>query len=178
MLDDEMPQAPEAAAGTPQVTIDDQIDASLFDNVPKMGDALPAGVYSVRLKQFSDAVADDGAVYFKIQWSVTQEPHVGRVFFDNIPWVSKTDVEQAKAGNPQAQAVLSERLPRSKAVMEAAGFKPSGKFGFKEFMGTNPELKVQVTINERKQKDAKGAWVGTGEMGNKIQKYISLVATR
>lgn len=177
MLDDEMPVAP--GTGTaPVVTIDDTIDASAFDSVPKMGDALPAGVYTVRLKGFSDAIADDGAPYFKIQWSVTQEPHVGRLIFDSIPWVESAGVVAAKAGDPQAQSVLNSRLPRSKAVMAAAGFKPSGSFGFKQFLGTNPEVKVQITVNERKQKNAKGDWVGTGENGNKVVKYISLIAPR
>lgn len=175
LLDDEMPTAPTTV---PVVAIDDTIDASAFDNVPKMGDALPAGVYAVRLKGFSDKIADDGQPYFSIQWSVQQEPHVGRLVFDNIPWVRSSDVVSAKAGDPQAQAILNDRLPRSKAVMSAAEFKPSGSFGFKQFLATNPELKVQVTINERKTKNDKGEWVGTGEQGNKVVKYISLVAAR
>jgi hypothetical protein len=180
-FDDEMPEAPNGAVvAAGAVTIDGGIDASLFDAVPNMGDALPAGVYHVRLKSFSEKVSTDNPPqpYFSIMWAVQQEPHVGRVVFDNVPWVNASDVQLAVAGNPQAQAVLSDRLPRSKQIIKAAEFKPVGKFDFKAFLGSNPELKIQVGVTAKKAQNAAGNWVATDEMKNTISKYISLVAPR
>jgi hypothetical protein len=185
--DDEMPVAPaHDEPSTVAAPIDARIEGDAFDEVPRMGDPVPAGVYHVRVRQASGAWSDDvpPQPYFQVQLAIQQEPHVGRVVFDNIPWVRPEDIRAASKANPnpyeraQAQKVLNDRLPKSKAIMEAAGYKPTGAFSFKEFLDSGPEFKVQVNIRERKERDGKGGWRGTGEQGNKVQKYLSLVSPR
>lgn len=178
-IDDEMPQAPGAESSTGAVTIDGGFDASDLEGVPGLADVIPAGVYHVRLKGFSEKRNDKGP-FFGLQWSVQQEPHVGRVIFENyVPWVDTKTFQSAKAGDPVAKAEIADRLPRLKAIMKAAEFKPVGATDIKEFLGGQPELKIQVSVSERKSKnESTGKYEGTGEMENRVQKYISLVAPR
>jgi hypothetical protein len=176
-LDDELPQAP-ATTGETQVTIDGTFDASVLDDVPKLGDCLPAGTYTVRLKSFQEKANDKGP-FFSLGWSITQEPHAGRMFFDNyVEWCDQATFQSAVAGDPGAKELVRSRLPRIKAIMTAAEYKPTSKTDVKAFFATNPELKVVINIQERKAKDATGKYVGTGEQENRITKYISLVAPR
>jgi len=58
--------------------------------------------------------------------------------------------------------------------MEGAGFTPSGKFNFKEFMATQPEMKLQINVKEKKMKGPDGKWVPSGEFTNKVVKHVSL----
>jgi hypothetical protein len=57
--------------------------------------------------------------------------------------------------------------------MDKASYKPVGKSDFKAFLGTNPELKIQLGVRERKSK-VSGTLVGTGEMNNTPVKYLPL----
>lgn len=185
-IDDEMPQAPGATqtttgatGGSPEVAFDGTFDASDFEGVPGLENVLPAGVYEVRLKSYSQKKNDKGP-FFGLQWAVQQEPLVGRMIFENyVPWVDEATLIAARAGDPVAKGVMSDRLPRIKAIMKAAEYKPVGKTDIVAFLATNPELKVQVTVSERKEKDPNTRqYVGTGEMENRIVKYISKMAPR
>ena len=156
ILQDELPSPPSPAENS---TIEDTLDASLLTDVPKLGEAMPAGTYAFRLDSFKEAwttknsktgedlAKEDQQPYFAVQWKCQQEPHVGRVVFENIPWVRTQDAKDANnfesPRRAEAKKTLNNRLPRAKEIMEAAGFTPSGNFGFKQFLGSNPELKLQ-----------------------------------
>ncbi len=187
LLTDELPSPPEGQA-VPE--IDDVIDASLFGDVPKMGDAIPAGTYAFRLEKYEEGWSstdyktgrtlsdEEKQPYFSLQWKCQQEPHVGRVVFDIVTWVKTSDVKAANdPQNPrrgEARSILNKRLPKAKAIMEAAGFVPTGQFGFKQFLATNPELKLQLKLKEKQDKQPNGTWKGNGDYTNDVQKYLSL----
>jgi len=174
-LTDEIPQAP--AEGADGVQIDAELEASDLQTVHKMGEPIPQGTRHFRLRQFQAAKADDGQPYFMLQWSCQEEPYTGRVVFDNVPWVKKEDVYDANHPGPrqvEARNILDDRLAKANAIMQAAGYKPSGRFNFVEFLGTSPELKIQYNVSERKAKQPDGTYKGTGEMGNRVQRYFSL----
>lgn len=178
-LEDEMPAAPpmagEEGGETQATSVDlyDQVDASLFETVHKMGDALPAGTFPFRLRSYSqlnpkNATTGVEEPYFRLLWSCQKEPNVGRIFADNVPWVDKATIDAAKdPQNPMraaARALINERLARAKAIMEAAQFKPTGQFGFKEFLNNNPEMFIEISNYQGRD----------GNHYNKAKKYISL----
>lgn len=179
-FDDELPQAPTGGEPATGTAFDDTIDSSTFEGVGKIGDAMPKGTYHFRLDSYTQEVTENGP-YFNIRWKCQEEPQVGRLVFDICTWVSAETVKAAAAGDAQAKSTIGTRLARANSIMDAAGFKPQGKFGFKSFLDTNPELKLTIGISERKKKvegktDSKGKQVyeGTGEMGNNVVKYLSL----
>lgn len=179
-FDDELPNAPGTEAGA-AVVIDDEIDSSAFEGVGKLGDVLPKATYHCRLDSFKEQSNENGP-NFSLQWKVQEEPNTGRVVFDTIPWVSVDTIKAAAAGDPAAKSTMAQRLVRANSLMQAAGFKPSGKFGFKSFLSTNPEVKLTLSIGEKKtdsgKTDGKGkkVYVGTGEQVNNVVKYLSLQA--
>lgn len=122
--------------------------------------------------------------YFAMQWKCQEEPLTGRVLFDNVPWVDAKDVVDANNSKSprqsEAKGILGNRLVRANSIMAAAGFKPTGQFGFRQFLDSHPELKIQVSVAEKKDKNpATGKYdVPTGEMQNRIVKYASLTAPR
>lgn len=179
-IDDEMPQAPGTnGAAADAVSINGEFDMAALDGVPNLGDALPAGVYEVRLRSFSEKKNDNGP-FFGLQWSVQQEPHAGRLIFENyVPFCTPEQFAAAVAGDPVAKAAVADRMPRLKSIMKAADYKPVGKTDIKAFLATNPELKIQINVKEKKQKvEATGKYEGTGEMENGVVKYISKQAPR
>lgn len=174
-FEDELPSAPQGSTAA----IDDEIDASAFAGVGKLGDTMPKGTYHFRLDSFEERVNENGP-NFSLQWKCQEEPYTGRVVFDTITWVTKETLAAAAAGDNVAKATIGQRLVRANSLMEAAGFRPMGKFGFKSFLSTNPEVKLTIGIQERKSDtgkvDAKGkkVYAGTGEMGNNVVRYLSL----
>lgn len=190
-LNDEFDDMPPAPGGVPAV-IDAGGDASMFDGVPSMGDPIPIGTYHFRLektttgkskveekpgvgKTYSNGTPIKDQPWFQLFWTCQQEPHTGRSFSDFCPWVDKEARELAKSGDPGAQILLKDRLWKAKAVLEAAGYKPSGQFDIeKDFFSTNPEVKIQLGLQPGKMKDAAGKYVEDGSMRNKAIKYLSL----
>lgn len=176
-FDDELPSAPESGVAT-AIAIDDQIDASAFEGVGKIGDAMPAGTFHFRMKSFTEGFNENGP-YFSLQWACQEEPHTGRIVFDTVTWVKSEDTaaanDKANPRNAEAKAILNNRLMRAKSIMDAAGFKPTGTFGFREFLNSHPEIKMSIRQKEKMDKDEKGAYTKpTGEQQNVISKYISL----
>lgn len=186
-LDDDLPSAPAAEAVVE--TLD--VAGDVYGTVPKMGEAVPAGTYHVRLHSYQKAQYEDGPVY-SLQWRIQEEPHTGRVFFSNCAWPTKEDI--LTANDPElppgvkqaAQKRVVDRLVVAKAIQEAAGIAP-GSMPFEDFLATNPEMRIQISITDKKERvkddlgndvlDQKGQpkWKSTGEKKNKVQKYISLV---
>lgn len=191
--DDEIPSPPapgeHSGAGEAEASFDSNIDASLFGDVPKKGEAIPVGTYKFRLDSYKKMATASGKnigqPYFQLQWKCQEEPYTGRVVFENVPWVSAADVKDANDPTSprrgEAKKTLNNRLPSAKEVMEAADFKPSGKFGFEEFLAGHPEMKLQLKLKEKQSKtgksnaDGSAEYKGTGEMGNEVQKHLSLV---
>jgi hypothetical protein len=182
---DDLPSPPLASQ-----PIDDTLDPTLLTDVPKMGEAIPVGTYAFRLDSFTEnwttkdyktnqeLAPEEQQPYYALQWKCQQEPHVGRVVFENVPWVRREDTKAAS--NPSdprradARKILNNRLPRAKEIMEAAGFTPSAGMSFKQFLQTNPEIKLQLKLKERQSKGQDGKWHGTGDWQNEVQKHISL----
>lgn len=181
---DELPQPPTGGGpnGSPAVDVnfDGSVDSSVFGDVPQLNDPVPQGVYHIRLKTYTKKLDGDSQPYYNCQLSVQEEPHVGRILFDTIWWVSKeTFAAAANKDAPnrdEARAFINKRLPRAKAIMKAAGYSPSGVFDFeKDFLATNPEFKVRATVVERKDKDSAGKYtIPTGVMQNNVADYLPL----
>lgn len=187
LMSDELPSPPQGEVRA----IEDEIDAAAFTDVPKMGEAIPVGTYHFRLEKFEERWKDkddkgneipeaERNPYFALQWKCQQEPYTGRVVFDNVPWVRQKDVQDAASQDSprraEARKLLNNRLPKAKEIMEAAGFLDAGrgKFNFKAFLGTNPEMKLQLKVKERQSKGPDGKYRGNGEWGNEISRHISL----
>lgn len=199
-LDDEMPQAPQgtaqAAGAVPVKDFGGEIETSVYEKVPEMGEPIPVGTYHFRLDRYSTGwnpspkVEDDpygfGAQpYFMIFFVCQQEPETGRVFVDFCPWVSD-EVARMAAGpetDPRtstAQKLVNDRVWKGKAIAEAANYRPpeGGRFNVKTFFATNPELKIQLGQAEKKEKqknpDGTTKYVGTGKQQNKALAYLPL----
>lgn len=189
---DDMPAAPGVPAGT-AVPVDSSGDADMFEGVPTMGEALPIGTYHFRLEKVSSGankVEESAGVaklysngnkisdqpWYMLQWVCQQEPHTGRQFGDFCPWVNKECRDLAKTGDVNAQILLKDRLWKAKAVLEAAGYKPSGAFDIdKDFFSTHPEVKIQLGIQPGKTKDpVSKKYIEDGSTQNKAIKYLSL----
>jgi hypothetical protein len=193
-LDDEMPAAPgpQAAAAVPASEFSGDISTESYEKVPEMGEPLPIGTYHFRSEAFTTGwsaapkpgdkdFAYGSQPYFMIRWMAQQEPHTGRVFMDFAPWVSDSVARAANAGDTEAQKVVNDRIWKLKAIAEAAGYKPpeGGSFNAKIFLQSNPEVKISLGQQERKQKDPKtGQYVGTGQRGNKANAYLPLFGAR
>lgn len=190
LMYDELPSPPPGEASV-KAAIDDAFDASLLADVPKMGEAIPAGTYDFRLDSFTEGWSTkewhkDGTYtdlpkgeeqpYYRLTWRCQQEPYTGRVVWENCPWVKSQDVKDANSDSPrkaEARRIINNRMPRAKEIMTAAGFTPTGKFGFKDFLKTNPEMKLQLRLKARKAKDANGVYQPTNDWDNEVQKHIS-----
>lgn len=184
------PPAPDPLAGHDagsEATFDDSFDAGLLGDVPKRGDPIPIGTYHFRLAEFKKMQTasgkNQGQPYFALQWKCQEAPYEGRVVFENVPWVSVADVRDASdptsPRRSEAKSIINKRMPAAKEIMEAASFKPTGQFGFAEFLASHPEMKLQLKLKERQSKtgtkaDGTPEYKGTGEMGNEVQKHIPL----
>lgn len=173
----ELPSAPEA---TQEASFNTSIDASIFGDVPGLNEPIPAGTKHFRLDKYTKKEVE-GQPRFDVQWKCQEEPNVGRVLFDFVPWVN--DETLKAAGDPsnvyhqEAKAVIRKRLPRAKEIMAAAGFKPSGSFDFEaDFLSTNPEVKIPVTISERKNKDTR-EFLDNGAKNPDFGKYTIATGT-
>ncbi len=183
---DEFDDMPAAPGGEETVAIDGSGDAEMFEGVEKKGELIKPGTYHFRISRilaegasevknenkvalsYDNGEKMDPQPWMMVQLTCQQEPLTGRSFGVFIPWVSAKLREKAKAGDSQAKETLRRRLVEAKAMQEAAGFKPAGAYDFKrDFLGSNPEFKVQVGVRKNKQ---------TGEDQNSAVKYFSLVA--
>jgi hypothetical protein len=183
-FEDELPQAPTGGTQTEVVDFGSEIDASAFDGVGKLGDAIPAGTYHFRLDTQTKGKNKNGP-YYSIQWKCQEEPYVGRIAFDTITWLDQETLGALKAGpsNPgfsNAKSTANSRLVRANSLMEAAGMKPVGNFNFETWLNTHPEVKLTLSLREKKLKDDKSGeyTVPTGEMQNNVSKYVALQAPR
>lgn len=193
LLQDELPSPPHAGAAAVSEPIDDTFDAALLTDVPKMGEAIPAGTYVFRLDSFTEEwsksewfkdgtsrelAPEEREPYYRLLWRCQQEPHTGRVVGENVPWVKASDVKDANNPNSprkaEARKVINNRMPRAKEIMEAAGFTPTGQFGFKDFLKSNPEMRLQLKLKARRAKAPSGKYEPTGDWDNEVQKHISL----
>jgi len=181
---DEMPAAPPASQeGAAAVEFSGEVDASVFDDVHAGGEPLPQGTYHFRLEAYDKRFADPdksgvAQPYYALRWRCQQEPHVGRVYFENVPWVREEDVkiatDQRHPLNRQAKQTLSDRLWKAKDLMDKAGFKPTGRLNFEAFLDTNPEVRIPLTLQEVKEKQPDGSLKGAGRFRNKSNKYLPL----
>lgn len=190
VADDELPSAPIGTGdATTEVVVDGSFDAADLASVPKLGEPIPIGTYHFRCESFSEGENDPSAdkpdearfgkqPYFIPRWVCQQEPHTGRVFGnDFVSWVNQETFAAARSGDKTAQKIIQNRLMAAKDIMEKASYKPTGKSDFKTFLATNPELKIQLSVKERKTYvSAPGGrkLVPTGEMQNNRVKYLPL----
>lgn len=182
-INDELPQPPipqaDGSTESAVANFDATFDPSILADVPKMNDPIPAGTYEFRLDKFTKKLDKDNMPRYDVQWKCQQEPHTGRVAFDFVSWISGEDLAAASnTSNPRCQEardLIRKRLPRVKAIMEAAGYKAVGPTNLDEFFSTQPVVKIQLTVAERKGKDKDGKYtIPSGDMQNNIQNYISL----
>lgn len=183
--DDELPSPPQGGEA-PQIEVDGGFDAADMTAVPKLGEPLPVGTYHFRCESFDQAENDADPTkpdearlgkqpYFQVRWTCQQEPYTGRVFIDFVSWVNQATFAAARSGDKAAQKIIASRLPAAKEIMEKAAFKPVGRSDFKAFLATNPELKIQLGVRERKSRNkANGQLISTGEMVNSRVKYLPL----
>lgn len=185
VFDDEVVALPSPAAGAEAAAVDGGFDASLLEGVGLVGEVIPVGTYAFRLDRFYENFNEPNDEKYKelgaqpgfgLLWICQQEPHTGKTFMDNCPFVNSKTREAAKAGEQVALELVRNRLPRAKSIMQAAGYKPSGKFDFKDFLSSHPEIKIQLKIQEKKMKDPgnPGKYKGTGSMTNAAEKYLPL----
>lgn len=157
-MDDELPLPPSEVGVPEEASFSADFDGGLLGEVPGLSDPIPAGVKHFRLDSYKKTIDKDGQPRFDAQWKCQEEPNVGRVLFDFIGWVDgKTQAvakDPSNLGCKEARALINKRMPRAKEIMAAAGFKPVGNFNFEtDFLATHPEVKIPVTISERKNKD-------------------------
>lgn len=157
-LDDELPLPPTGDGEAPEVQFSTMMDASLLSDVPGLNDPIPAGVKHFRLDTYKKTIDKEKQPRFDIIWKCQEEPNVGRILRDYVGWVSAEMIAAAQdPSNPQCQegrALIRKRLPRVKEIQSAAGFKPSGQYDVEaDFFAQHPEVKIPVTVSERKNKD-------------------------
>lgn len=191
MFEDELPQAPTTTGE--DVNFSTTMDAGLLADVPGMNDPIPAGTKHFRLDRYKKVIDKENQPRFDALWKCQEEPHVGRVMPDYIGWVDDKTI--AAAGDPsnpfcqEARQLIKKRLPKIKAIMKGAGYTPTtGKFDVEaDFLATNPEVKIPVTVVPRKNKDERDTvggmpnpdfgkyTISTGEMQNGIPNaYLSV----
>lgn len=158
-LDDELPSAPTGTSGEAlEVNFSTSFDASLLGDVPGMNDPIPAGTKHFRLDTWKKENDKDSQPRFVFQWKCQEEPNTGRVLRDYVQWVDDATFQAAMdKGNiryQEARDLIRKRLPRAKEIMSAAGYKPVGAFDFElDFLSQHPEVKIVVTVSDRKNKD-------------------------
>lgn len=188
--DSEMPAAPVESAAA--VEVNGEVDASLFDIVPVTGDSMPVGTYHFRLDRYTTGESEPNLKkperdrfgkqpYFMLVWICQQEPHTGRIIPpEYCGWCTPAVFKAAMEGDSTARTMVAERLQTAKDVTAAAGMKIVGNFNFVEFLGTNPECKLQLgladanTDSGKVGADGKKVYVKTGMKTNKVLKHISL----
>lgn len=164
-----------------------EIDESVYAGVPDTAPVLEKGISEFRVESFTEGVAaGTGEPYFNITLTCQSEPNVGRKIFDFIQWVKKEDADDAKnvnsPRNAAARAILKERLWKSRQMMGAAKFKPSGAVRFKDFLSTNPVVRVQHKTKPRQEKTGrtdpktgKDIYEKTSELQAVVDKYLPIV---
>lgn len=190
--DSEMPSAPSSEAAGEVVEIDGSVDGSVFATVHKEGDALPMGTYHFRLSNYTQGWNEFGKddkgktkepelesfgkqPYFMVNWVCQQEPHTGRqIPPEFVGWCTPELFKAATEGNRSAAKYVANRLIQALAILEGAEMKPTGSFNFKDFLGTNPEMKLTLGLGAGKTKDQSGKYVNDGRMVNKVLKHVSL----
>lgn len=185
--DDEMPAAPAVEGSTDvanhTVAIDAEMDSGIVEQAIDLGQPVPIGVYHLRLVKYEvkGTPADDGQgpqPYFSCEFEILNDPKfAGRKLFDNITWVRGIDRKKANMGDPEAQRTCQNRLGKIKQFQQEAGFKPAGTYNVQtDFLDKKPEVKAQVGVKERKQKDSAGKYtISTGQMDNTIIKYLPVM---
>lgn len=185
-FDDEVAAIPSPTpGGEAPAVVDGSFDASLLDGVSLVGEVIPVGTYIFRLDRFYENFNEPNDDKYKelgsqpgfgLLWICQQEPHTGKTFMDNCPFINARTREAAAGGDVTALELVRNRLPRAKSIMKAAGYQPKGKFDFKDFLSSHPEIKIQLKIQEKKMKDpgAPGKYKGTGSMANAAEKYLPL----
>lgn len=197
--DDQLPEAP--VEGAPS-KIDDTVDSAMFEGIGHIGDTIPAGTYVFKLESYTESwwprldnnkqiipgpdttkdaagrdvkcILDPG---FNVRWRGREEPVVGKILFDTVPWVRGEDRAEAAKGNPMARQILQERLVRMNSIIDAAGWKPNGSQGIKAFLDSGPEVKITVNETAKMSKNPRtGKWdvPVVGEKRNGVSKYLSL----
>lgn len=188
VADDEMPLAPAVANGDDTVAnemnISGEMDADIVATGVEGGDPLPPGTYHFKLVSYEKVGKpnDDGQgadPYFAITYECQDPRFPKRKTFDNVTWVRPFDLAGARAGDPAAQEKCKKRLGKIKALQTACGFKPSGKYDvMADFLDKQPEVKIQLSVKERMQKDANNKYtVKTGIMDNNVVKYFPVMRT-
>lgn len=197
-LDDDMPTAP--AGGAPAAvantaSFSGEIEGDSLEKVPEMGEPLPRGIYHMRLERYTDGWAaapkegDDPfglgtQPYLMLFWHCQQEPEVGRSVVDFCPWVNDATARAANdPSNPlkqrAAQTIVNDRCWKAKAIAEAAGWKggPGVRFNVKNFLATNPEVRLDLGVQPKKVKsEITGKYENdpNGGQQNRINRYLPL----
>lgn len=162
-LSDELPLPPEAqeTLAAPEGTFSAAFNSSLLEDVGGLNEPIPAGTKHFRCDKYKKVDEDkDGQPRFDLQWKCQEEPNVGRVLFDFVPWV-KQDVlvaamDPTNIRHQEAKDLIKKRIPRAKDIMKAAEYSPKGDFDFEtDFLAMHPEVKIPVQISERKNKDTR-----------------------
>lgn len=163
-----------------------EIDSDLYDSLPTEDEVLAKGVSEIRIEEFAKKLTADGQPYFNIKITIQSEPNIGRVIYDMISWVLPQDIRDANdtssPRNVEARSILKKRMWKAKAMMAAAGWKAQGKVNFETFLASNPQMKAEHGVEERRSKTDKidpktnkpiyeknGKWQAT------IKKYLPLV---
>jgi hypothetical protein len=183
---DDLPSAPAGGHEEAQA-VEAGGDAEMFEGVGKLGETIPNGTFHFRLSQvvakgstvpteqgtkppvpnkYSSGEDMDAQPWFMVEFVCQQEPHTGKRFAEFVGWVSANLRKKAAGGDAAAKQQLKNRLVRAKAIMEAAGYKPTGAFDLeRDFFSTNPEVRIQVGQGKNKQ---------SGEEQNRALKYFAL----
>lgn len=190
--DSEMPVAPAPGDAAVVAPVDGAFDGDILDGIPAMGEAIPIGTYHFRLDSYTegwnepavdpktglakdpDMAAFGRQPYFMLNWSCQQEPHTGRGVTEFAGWCTPQVFEAAKAGDRTAKKLVASKLFVIKDILAAAGLKAMGNMNIKDFLGGNPELKIQLKLQQGKSKNAAGVYVVDGTMRNGVVKHVSL----
>jgi len=179
-LNDELPTPPEDITQE----LSGIFDESLLDDVPDVNEAIPKGTFHFRVDQYfinwneptdrqGNQLWPEKQPDLGILWKCQEEPHTGRSFIKNVPWVTPDVFEKASQGDPAARELIRVRLPQAKAMLKGCEFRLGGKDFFKDFLDEHPEARLTISVKEKKRREG-SEFVGTGEMKNDIVKYIPL----
>jgi hypothetical protein len=198
-LDDEMPAAPAsggaasaAAAEAPVRNFSGDVDFESYDKTPEMGEPIPQGTYEFRADSYREGWGDapkpgdkdfayGAQPYFMLKWVAQTEPVIGRAFTDFLPWISNEVAVAAAGGDAGAQAIIQDRIWKLKTIASQAGFKPAAgsKFNAKDFLASNPVIKISLGVDKKKKKNATtGKYEATEELTNKVNAYLPLFGER
>jgi hypothetical protein len=188
-LADEMnlPAPPAAATHTPAgdtstnaTFTSADIDSETLDALPDGPEPLPKGVYHFRLESFEKRSNENGP-NFNITFTCQQEPETGRKTFDTVPYVTAEQVTAAQdpsnPDNAKARKTLKDRLWKLNQLRKAAHYSSPGGFNPETFFGSNPEVFIDLDVEEKMDKDDAGKYTKpTGTFRNKVKKYLPLTA--